>query len=126
LIDTNIIAVPKEDFLNLISRNPIFEARLIENDIKGIHEVHQKYIDIITEDSKQNLAKTLYKLNFWFGNTLPFRHDEIAAMFGSTVETTTRILTPLRKANIITINRGKITINDFQKLRLYFENSRCS
>ena len=70
---------------------------------------------------EQRLASILLMLSAKLGNTLSFTRQEIADMAGTTTETAIRIMSHLKDRGIISTVRGKVTIEDEEKLRLLGE-----
>ncbi len=69
------------------------------------------------EPVRDRILNVLATLTRKFGGTIPFTCREIAEMAGTTVETTIRVFTLLKKEKMVTAQRGKITISDPRKLQ---------
>ena len=67
-------------------------------------------IDVAADTANNRLVRTLKSLYEETGHTLHLTHQEVAQMAWTTLETTTRILSKLKKDNIISTKRGKIII----------------
>jgi CRP-like cAMP-binding protein len=124
LEDTSVISFSKEKFFVFLSRNPIVQERISNLSIDLINKLFNKLIDVATDTANNRLIRTLISLCEKTGNTLNLTHQEVAQMSWTTLETTTRILSKLRKDNIVNIERGKIIINNPEKLFLYIDSYR--
>lgn len=110
LDDTTIVAFKKEKFFRFLSRNPIVTAKISNQSIDLINKLFNKLIDVAADTAGNRLVRTLKSLYEETGSTLNLTHQEIAQMAWTTLETTTRILSKLKKDNIISTKRGRIII----------------
>ncbi len=114
--DTDVLAIRRKDFLDFGARNPSIWFKMLEMEVKRLNDIYNRFVNIISESASQRVSQVLIALCSRYGNTLHFTHQEIADMTGVTLETTTRILTQLKKAGMIALARGTIDISDPQKL----------
>ncbi len=68
------------------------------------------------------VANILLRLFQVHGDTIPFTKKEISELVGTSIETTFRTLADFHKKDMLTSVRGKIKINDPQKLKVLVEN----
>jgi CRP/FNR family cyclic AMP-dependent transcriptional regulator len=122
LDDTDLLSFGKENFIAFIERNPIIMSRISNLNIDLINVLFNKLIDVSCDTAGNRLIRTLITLNIRCGNTINLTHLDIAKMSWTTLETTTRVLTKLKKDNILSIDRGKIIIKEPEKIHLYIEN----
>jgi CRP-like cAMP-binding protein len=122
LDDTVLLSFGKEIFIAFIDRNPIILSRISNSNIDLINILFNKLIDVSCDKASNRLVRTLITLNMRCGNVVNLTHLDIAKMSWTTLETTTRVLTKLKKDKILSIDRGKIIIQEPEKLHLYIEN----
>jgi CRP-like cAMP-binding protein len=118
LADTDVLTVKREDLLAFIESNPSIWHKLLLLEVERIYNLYNKIVALTSENASQRVINVLTELCARYGNKLYFTHQEIADMTGTTIETTTRILTRLRKTGIITSFRGSLNINYPAKLCL--------
>lgn len=116
LEDTSILSFNREPFLSFLSGNPVMKKRISNLDIVLIDKLFDKLVDIADDTANNRLVRTLIVLQKRSGNTLCLTHQEIAQMSWMTLETTTRILSELKKEGIISTKRGMVIINDSDRL----------
>ncbi|WML43358.1 Crp/Fnr family transcriptional regulator [Neobacillus sp. PS3-40] len=84
-----------------------------------------KFRDLVLNGKRGALFSTLIRMSNSYGVQqkdgilidLPLTNQELANFCGTSRESTNRILSELKRDNIISINRGKISILDLQYLR---------
>ncbi len=122
LDDTLLYSFDKEIFISFLKRNPVVQSRISDLTIDLINILFNKLIDVACDTANNRLIKTLINLNARCGNIVNLTHLDIAKMSWTTLETTTRVLTRIKKDNILSIDRGKIIIKDPERLHLCIEN----
>lgn len=120
--ETALFSFDKEMFIALLNRHPIVQSRIADLNIDLINILFNKLIDVSCDTANNRLIRTLINLNARCGNIVNLTHLDIARMSWTTLETTTRVLVRLKKDNILSIDRGKIIINDPARLSHYIEN----
>jgi CRP-like cAMP-binding protein len=114
--DTDILSISKDHFLSFASRNPTVMAKVVHLERSRISDLFSKLINLMTVKANQRIIKTIIDLCQKYGNTLPYTHQEIAEMSGTTNETVTRILVQLKNQGAIELSRGSINIINNSKL----------
>lgn len=107
--DSVVIRIPATAFHELLERNPaflndslcIFCDRLRQVEDKGC----QGYRSV-----EGRLAQALLMLTKKFGPTIPLTKHELAELASTTVETTIRVLSQLRRRGVIKSSRGSTSI----------------
>lgn len=117
LQNTSVVNIERSDFLDFMARNPVIAQRIAYLEFDKIYKLYESLMDLVASNAHQRLIKLLCRLGHKYGNTLRFTHQEIAEMSGTTVETTTRVLTQLKKSSVLRLTRGSVTIIDEEKLR---------
>jgi CRP-like cAMP-binding protein len=91
LSDTETISIPKAIFLSFASTNPAVMGKVVHLERARISELFSKIINLMTVKADQRVVITMSNLRHKYGNLLPFTHQEIGEMSGTTNETVTRI-----------------------------------
>lgn len=123
--DTVVLKIARKDLLSLMDRFPGLMyclAMNIGDRIKGSHETLK---NIALEKVEARIAALLVKLADKAGETTPdgiligmrLTKQDIAEMVGTTVETSIRTMSKLKKAGIITSRAGNIVIRDPHALK---------
>ena len=123
LENVTAIAIKRAAILALIERKPTIILRILSLQEDRINHIVDKMLSIVSERVQSRVIRTLDYLCQIYGNELPFTHFQIALMDGSTNETITRVLKPLKTAGIINSLRGKILIRDKDKLKALIKNN---
>lgn len=92
-----------------------------------------KFRDLVLHGKKGALYSTLIRISNSYGVKtldgiiirLPLTNQELANFCGTSREVVNRLLSDLRKSNIISIDRGTITIHDLDYLRNEIDCERC-
>jgi CRP-like cAMP-binding protein len=108
--ETDAISIPKDAFRSFASKNPSVMGKVVHLERSRISDLFSKIINLMTVKTEQRVIKTINELRQRYGNILPFTHQEIGEMSGTTNETVTRILVKLKNQGAITLSRGKIKI----------------
>ncbi len=120
-VDVTVVAIPNKEFLAFLGRRPQVALRII-NVLGGrLRDAQSRLKDLAIERVEQRLANALFNLSSRLGSTLPFTRQDIADMTGTTTETAIRTMGHFKERGIITTTRGKITIVNAEKLRLFAE-----
>ena len=107
--DSVVVRIPTSVFHELLEKNPaclqdslcLFCDRLRQVEHKGC---------MIYDSVERRLAQALLALSKKFGATIPLTKHELAELANTTVETTIRVLSQLKKQGIVKSSRGSTTI----------------
>lgn len=109
--------VDRDDFLNMIRRNShaaLACARLLGQEIgSAFHDVHDL---LLARSSKEKLARLLLSWaakeprNLEVRVSSTFTHEELAQMIGSSRETLTRLLSDLKRRELIRLEGSTLVI----------------
>jgi CRP-like cAMP-binding protein len=114
--ETDIVAIGRKEFLNLMCRNFTLTSRIIDLEAERIENLYDKIIDLVADNTEVRLRKVLQALYLEYGNILCFTHKDLADMTGTTLETATKILRSLEESKVLNLSRCRITIVDGDKL----------
>lgn len=92
-----------------------------------------KFRDLVLNGKKGALYSTLIRLSNSYGEpcekgifiTIPITNQELANFCGTSREVVNRMLSELRKQNIITIDKSYITIHDLNYLKVEIDCENC-
>ena len=114
--DTVVVRIPTSAFHELLQHNPKFLEASLCIFCDRLRQVEHK--SCLSFDSvEQRLAQALLTLSKKFGTTIPLTKHELAELANTTVETTIRILSQLKKRGIVTSTRGSTTIAKLEQLK---------
>lgn len=136
ITDVEVTTISRNDYLEIISKDPIFLVDLLDLFIERLNQTEKKLEGFITTDATSRIASFLLDLTLRFGKIasvknkhkiiipIPLTHQLIAEFVGSVRETVTDSLHLLEKKEILKIKKGEITILDLQKLSKYISSHR--
>lgn len=113
--ETTTIRLNKQHFLHLFTKLPPFAQELAKKLAEELCAARW-FQAMGQEPVNKRVANVLLSLQKTFGDTLPFTRQDIAFMAGTTVETSIRFLSSLKKRGIIDSTRGKILLKETHKL----------
>lgn len=119
---TKVVFIPSNVFYNFIYNTIEFQRFMFENLYSKFNEVISVLEEVAFERMDVRIAKYLLQCSNNANNTkfLYLTQDKIASEVGTSREVVSRMLTDFKNKDIISSQRGKITILDFDKL-----NSVC-
>jgi CRP/FNR family transcriptional regulator len=115
-VDSTVIRIPTNTFHQLLEKNPAFlqdSLCLFCDRLRAVE--HQGCM--LYESTERRLSQALLTLSKKFGATIPLTKQELAELAGTTVETTIRILSQLKKRGLVKSSRGFTTIMKPDQLR---------
>ena len=107
--DSVLLQIPIEVFDELLDRSPTFARRILKVCCERIRHMAEAYC-ISQAPVETRILHVLKHLGKDFGSVLPFTHREIAEMAGTTIETSIRTLSRLKKKGWVRSSRGKIVL----------------
>ena len=117
--------VPKDAFLNLIKEDPAVCLSAVRQLGSSYQTAHKMICSLgLSESVFVKLGKLLLSWGPPSGNGngqasvhVPFTHEEIAEMIGTTRETVTRSLRLMRERGLVTLRASELVIHDHDGLR---------
>lgn len=107
--DAVVVRIPTGAFHEVLQRNPSFLQDALCLFCDRLREVEHKSC-LIYDSVERRLAQALLTLSKKFGSTIPLTKHELAELASTTVETTIRVLSHLRRQGILKSSRGSTTI----------------
>ncbi len=120
-----VLFVPKEEFINLIKKNPEISLKMLAGFAKRMKTLVKQIEDLSSKEVINRLAKYIIKEVKKSGTEnlpepfikLAAPKSVIASYIGTITETFSRTLNKLQSEKIIRVQGKKIFITDFNKLR---------
>ena len=123
--DTKLLRISRSNILRILDRFPNLMycmALQLGERMKGSHETLK---NIALERVESRIASLLLKLSDKAGSKtgdgividIKLTKQDIAEMVGTTVETSIRTMSKLKKMNVVAEREGRIVISDLEKLR---------
>jgi CRP/FNR family transcriptional regulator len=107
--DSIVVRIPTSAFHALMQKNPGFLQDSLCLFCDRLRQVEHRSC-MAYESVEQRLAQALLTLSKKFGPTIPLTKHELAELANTTVETTIRVLSQLKKQGILKSSRGSTTI----------------
>ena len=119
--DTEVLGIGRDRFLAFLSGHPEVALRIINMLGGRLRDAQNRLNALAGERAEQRVARTLLMLSSKLGQSLPFTRQEIADMSGTTIETTIRVMSRMKRGEIIRSRRGRTDILDETRLKLLSE-----
>ena len=122
LEDMEICFIPKSEILGFFNQNNNFSMNVMKTICGDLKEADDIMVGMAQKTVRERLAITLLYLSDTFGINpdkslkLQLSREEIAGMIGTATESCIRLLSELKKENIIELVGKKIIITDRNKL----------
>ena len=123
LDDVVVCVMTKADVRRLLLGDPRIAARISETLGRRLGELEQRLSDAVFKTVPQRIAGALVTLAGGLpdplgrGAQVKLTHEQLAALAGTSRETTTKILGEFADRGLITLGRGRITILARDRLR---------
>ena len=125
LKESIVIFIPKQEFLNLLARNPEISLKMLAGFAKRLKSLINQVEDLSTKEVKNRLAKYLIReINSSGTENLPqpfirlnIPKSTIASYLGTITETLSRTFNKMQSDGIIKMNGKKIFIQNLNELK---------
>jgi CRP-like cAMP-binding protein len=111
-----LLRVSRDEYLVFVQQHPEVLYNYINFCQAMLRQAHVRLGEIAVEKMDRRLVNVLKILINKFGNTINLTSAEIAELAGTTTETTIRFVCRLKKAEIVSTGRGRLTILNPDKL----------
>jgi CRP-like cAMP-binding protein len=123
--DGEIVAIRKDVLENEIFQNSTLAFEFMKWMSDHFRKTQTKFRDLVLNGKRGALFSTLIRMSNSYGVQqkngilidLPLTNQELANFCGTSRESTNRILSELKRDNIISVKKGKITILNLQYLK---------
>lgn len=120
ITDAVVLRIPRNEFWALVGSRPQIALSIIGLTATALDSEYNRIVDILGEDVELRVVHSLYTLAAKFGPNLMLKREELAGYAGTTTETAIRVLSKLKKKEIISsAGRGAIHISDLTRLQNY-------
>lgn len=111
LQDSEIITIPKQDFLTLIFSQPDVSASFISLLCKKVAQKEEQLINLAYSSVRQRTAEALLKTK-----DVRVSREDLAKIVGTASESVIRVLSEFKDEGVITVEGGKIDIKHPSRL----------
>jgi CRP/FNR family cyclic AMP-dependent transcriptional regulator len=113
---TELFVLHRSDFVGYLERNPRVAVRLIELLCTRIRWISERMEETALLPLHARLARRLCALAYDFGADVHISQEELGVYVGAARESVNRQLQHWRKAGIIALHRGRISLLDMDRL----------
>ena len=115
--DTDIVLIPKDDFLALIQANRDVSSQMIKMLANNITEKEEQLLNLAYNSVRKRVADALILLSQKEDNkSFQVLREDLARIVGTAKESVIRMLTEFKNDGYIDITEGTIIILDLKKL----------
>ncbi len=122
LEESEILAIPKDDFLQMIYNDASIASKFIHIISKNVKEKEQRLLNLAYSSLRKRVASALVEITTKFHLSdkkmaIEISREEIAQYVGTATESLIRTLSDFKSEKLIEIKNGKIIVNDTDKLK---------
>lgn len=119
--ESDIMQIPKEDFLQMIYGNMDIAAKFIRIITQNVKEKEERLLSLAYSSLRKRVAKALVDIQAKFNSEnankpLEISREDFAHYVGTATESLIRTLSDFKSEKLIAIKEGKITITNAEKL----------
>lgn len=119
-----LLAIARNDCLTLVNRYPVFALSVINDMGTRLRSSAEQVRSLAVERVQQRIVRVLLKLASSAGSDtpegrvieMPLTRQDVADMTGTTVETAIRVMSKLRRLELIRTRRGRVVLVDIEGL----------
>jgi CheY-like chemotaxis protein/CRP-like cAMP-binding protein len=122
LEESEIMPIPKEDFLHMIYGDISVAAKFIHIITQNVRSKEERLLNMAYSSLRKRVARALIDLNSKYnesGSTRPLEisREDIAHYIGTATESLIRTISDFKSEKLISIKEGKVTIENADKLK---------
>lgn len=122
LEDSEIMQIPKDDFLKMIYGDISVAAKFIHIITQNVKEKEERLLNLAYSSLRKRVAKALLDLNSKYNekggsNPIEISREDIAHYIGTATESLIRTLSDFKSEKLISIKEGKVAIDNPDKLK---------
>jgi CRP-like cAMP-binding protein len=122
LEDSEILAIPKDDFLQMVYNDVSIASKFIHIIAKNVKEKELRLLNLAYSSLRKRVAAALVDITIKFHlndklMAIEISREEIAQYVGTATESLIRTLSDFKAEKLIDIKNGKIIINSTEKLK---------
>ena len=123
LNDMEMCFIPKSEIMADLQKNPDFTMSVLKTMAEDLKESEQSLVNMAQKSVRKRLAETLMYIHDEFGVddegflSIVISREDYASIVGTATESAIRILSQLKKENVISTSGKKIKIEDYNSLK---------
>ena len=122
ILDSEVLAVPKEDFLKLLFSDNRMSGFILKNIAKNVKEKEDKLVVMAYGNLRKRVAKSLVEFDEKFNTNqkeyaMEIKRDELASYIGIATESLIRTISDFKSEKLVDIKDGKIMVINRDKLK---------
>ena len=122
LEESEIMQIPKEDFLQMMYSNMDIAAKFIRIITQNVKEKEERLLNLAYSSLRKRVAKALVDIHTKFNSENPNKpleisREDFAHYVGTATESLIRTLSDFKSEKLIEIKEGKISIINMEKLK---------
>lgn len=114
--DSEIISIPKHDFLTLLQSHPDVSLGFVSLLCKKVAEKEKQLLNLAYNSLRQRTAEALLKVQQNSSENIQISRDDLAKIVGTAPESVIRVLSDFKDEGLIEIETGKIKITQPARL----------
>lgn len=114
--DSEIISIPKHDFLTLLQSHPDVSLGFVSLLCKKVAEKEKQLLNLAYNSLRQRTAEALLKVQQNANENIQISRDDLAKIVGTAPESVIRVLSDFKDEGLIEIETGKIKITQPARL----------
>ena len=120
--DSEILAIPKDDFLHMIFNDMGIASKFIHIITKNVKEKEERLLNLAYNSLRKRVATALVEITAKFNQKDPnmpieISREEIAQYVGTATESLIRTLSDFKSEKLIDIKNGKVVLTNSDKLK---------
>lgn len=115
--DTEMFFLPRRDFLHLLAGEPAIALQVIELLCGRLRDLIERMEETTFLPAETRLARRILMLAADYGMEVHVSQEELASLAGVTRETVNRQLQQWKRAGLLLLGRGRLTIHDIDDFR---------
>jgi len=121
--DTQLIAIPRQEFMQLVASSTGFSRLLLQSLARKSTVKDEGLLDLAYNSLRKRVANGLLRLSAVFGRNregrpaITISRENLAALIGAAPESLTRTLSDFKKEQLISMMDGVISLLDEDRLR---------
>lgn len=129
--DCQLFSILVDDFDRLLDMNPLIMKSVMKSMDKRLHYLQRRLQEVISGDVFHKVVSSLIRFVEDYGVAkkdgvsiaIPFTHQDLANMLGTSRESVNRVLNQLKKNQILQINRKGIFVSNLDALKKLLSSS---
>jgi CRP-like cAMP-binding protein/FixJ family two-component response regulator len=121
LEESEIMLIPREDFLKMIYSDPAISSKFIKLISQNVKDKEERLLSLAYSTLRKRVANAIISISEKFnkseGNLIDMTREDMAHFVGTTTESLIRTITDFKNEGLVDVDSGKIRIINMNKLR---------